>query len=296
MAKRILSVRRVLWSSGLLVVGLFVALVVFSGCMSFEMKDAEVRELFTSRGQSVPVFFEHKDAEGSVFVAKTGTGPSVVFVHGSPGTWDNYAHVLSDESLNSRYTLVAVDRPGFGRSLPKGAEPSLEVQARRIREAVVAAGVPMPAVWVGHSLGGPVVARLAADSPEVVAGLVLVAPSMDPKLEIRRWYNWAAKFPLVKWGLSREWRNSNEEIFPLRAELELLEKKLGTIRVPTIVLQGDSDELVPKENAEYVKREMPEGVAEVRMLEGVNHFIPWTNTDEMKQAVDDVWAKAKEGQ
>lgn len=274
---------------GVLLALFFTISIGFSGCMSFQMKDAEVEQHFASRGQRLPTYFEHRDAEGVVFVAKVGEGPTVVFVHGSPGSWDNYAHMLSDPSLNDRFTLVAVDRPGFGRSLPKQAEPSLEVQARRIRDAVVAAGAPLPAVWLGHSLGGPVVARLAVDYPEAVSGLVLVAPSMDPELEERKWFNWVGKFPLVKWGLSRAWRNSNEEIFPLRSELVKLGAKLGGLRAPTVVVQGDRDQLVPKENADYVKRAMPEGVVELRILEGVNHFIPWSQPEELKSAIDRVF-------
>jgi pimeloyl-ACP methyl ester carboxylesterase len=38
-------------------------------------------------------------------------------------------------------------------------------------------------ILVGHSLGGPVAARLAMDYPDEVGGLILVAPSIDPELE-----------------------------------------------------------------------------------------------------------------
>ncbi|MDQ8180511.1 alpha/beta hydrolase [Pelagicoccus sp. SDUM812005] len=256
--------------------------------MSLQMAEEEIQAHFSSRGQPAPVYFEHQDAEGSVFLARTGAGPTVVFMHGSPGSWDAFVHLLSDAELNARFTLVSVDRPGFGRTRPKGAEVSIEVQARRIRDAVKASGVALPAIWVGHSLGGPVVARLAADFPDSVSGMVLVAPSMDPNLEKRQWYNWVGKFPLVRWGLSREWRNSNDEIFPLKGELELLQPKLAGLQVPCVVLQGDRDDLVPKENADYVKRELPPGVVELRILEGANHFLPWTRPEEIKRAVQDL--------
>ena len=260
----------------------------FSGCMSFQMKEAEVREFFDSRGQEAPTFFRHRDALGEIFGAWSGTGerPTVVFVHGSPGSWDNFAHMLANEALTRRYTLVAVDRPGFGRSLPRGPEPSIQTQAKRTHDAVVASGAPLPAVWLGHSLGGPVVARIAIDFPESVSGLILIAPSIDPELEQRRWYNWLAKFPLIKWGLSREWRNSNEEIFPLKRELTALAEELGRIQSPTIVLHGDQDSLVPPANAEFVQRRFVSAPVELRLLEGVDHFIPWSDPEEMIRAMD----------
>lgn len=256
-----------------------------SGCVSLRMSDSEIEEHFRERGQEVPRFFEHRDDVGSIFVARTGTGPGVVFVHGSPGSWTDFVQMFSDSGFNSAFSITGVDRPGFGASKPKVAEPSLEVQAERIVSAVRASGAPLPAIWVGHSLGGPVVSRLAADYPDAVAGLVLVAPSMDPELEKRRWYNWLAAFPLIRWGLSHEWRNSNDEIFPHKAQLERLREKLGSVSSPTIVIQGDQDTLVPLGNAHYVARELPSGVVELRILEGVNHFIPWSHPEAIKEAV-----------
>ncbi len=291
MAKRFLTWRKTATGTlGLLLLS-FVVSASFSGCMSLQMKESEVVAHFEERSQELPVYFEHQDQQGSVFLARTGKGPTVVFVHGSPGSWDNFIHMLSDERMNSQFTLVSVDRPGFGKTRPNGAETSIETQARRIRDAVKASGASLPAIWVGHSLGGPVVARVAVDFPEDVSGMVLVAPSMDPELEKRKWFNWVGKFPLVRWGLSREWRSSNDEIWPLKGQLERLRPKLGEVRAPTIVIQGDRDQLVPMANAAYVEREMPDGVVELRILEGVNHFIPWSDPEEIERAIGDLGEK-----
>ena len=257
------------------------------------MEASEVIRHFESQGLPLPEFFDHAVDEGSIHVAKTGDGkrPTVVFVHGSPGSWDNFIHMLSDEELTSRYTVVAVDRPGFGRTLPKGPEPSLKVQARRIHRAVVGSGAPMPAIWIGHSLGGPVIARLAIDYPESVSGLVLAAPSMDPELEKKKWFNYVAKVPPIKWGLSREWRNSNEEIFPHKEELALLANDLEKLKANTIVVHGDKDSLVPVENADYVKERLKSAKVELRILKGVDHFTPWTHPWELKDAAHSLAAE-----
>jgi len=59
-------------------------------------------------------------------------------------------------------------------------------QSRQIYEALSANGVSGNAVLIGHSLGGPVVARMAADYPDFVKGLVLVAPGISPVLRVLR--------------------------------------------------------------------------------------------------------------
>jgi pimeloyl-ACP methyl ester carboxylesterase len=38
-------------------------------------------------------------------------------------------------------------------------------------------------ILVGHSLGGPLIARMTMDYPELIDGLVFVAGSVAPKLE-----------------------------------------------------------------------------------------------------------------
>ena len=42
------------------------------------------------------------------------TGPLVVFIHGSPGSWESWAHFFKNESLLMKYQLIAFDRYGYG--------------------------------------------------------------------------------------------------------------------------------------------------------------------------------------
>ena len=60
------------------------------------------------------------------------------------------------------------------------------------------------------------------------------------------------------------------------------------IKSRSIVIQGKKDMLVPWENGEFAKRMLPEEQLEVRYLEGVNHFIPWSHPQTIVQAVLDL--------
>ncbi len=256
--------------------------------MSFSITDEEAAERFRARDLEPPTFATQDTDPGSIHLVSVGDGEDVVvFVHGSPGSWSAFIGFLMDRELRKSGRLISVDRPGFGLSKPLRAVPSIGEQSRRLREALAQIGVSRNAILVGHSLAGPVIARMALDDPELVKGLVLVAPSMDPDLEKRKWYNYAAKFPLVKWSISKDWANSNDEIFPHRKELVELAKRLPMVDTPTIVIQGMEDELVPPGNADYVERMMSGAERlEVWRIEGLNHFVPWRRPDLIVKAIE----------
>jgi pimeloyl-ACP methyl ester carboxylesterase len=71
---------------------------------------------------------------------------------------------------------VAYDRPGMGHTeeRPAGSD-TLAMQARVAAGVIEASGLKKPVV-VAHSWGGAVALRLALDRPDLVSGLVLIAP------------------------------------------------------------------------------------------------------------------------
>jgi pimeloyl-ACP methyl ester carboxylesterase len=211
--------------------------------------------------------------------------PTVLFVHGSPGSWDAFIGFLGDEKLAARAHLVSVDRPGFGGSGRGHAEPSLARQAAALAQVLAADPAGLPAIVVGHSLGGPIVAQLAVDDPRSVAGLVLVAPSIDPALEEHRWFNVAASWWVVDWLLPLDMVTSNREIWPLKGELEKLLPRWSEIRVPVTVIQGTADELVSPANADFAERVLDHAPVDVQRYSGVGHLIPWQHPRLIEEAV-----------
>ncbi len=277
---------------GLVILGLTVVFLGsgFSGCMSFSITEEEAAAQFRAHGLDPPSFETRETNPGSIHFVSVGEGEnSIVFVHGSPGSWSAFIRFLMNEDLRESGRLISVDRPGFGLSKPLKAVPSIEEQSRRIHEALSQSGVSKNVVLVGHSLAGPVIARMAFDYPDFVKGLILVAPSMDPELEKRKWYNYVAKFPLVKWSISKDWANSNDEIFPHKSELIELAELLPKLDTPTIVIQGMEDELVPPGNADYVEKIMS-GMdrLEIWRIEGLNHFVPWRRPDLIDKAIGEL--------
>jgi len=91
-----------------------------------------------------------------------------------------------------------MDRPGHGHSERPDKAETLAVQAEQAAGVLRALAPGEPAIVVGHSFGGAVSLRLALDHPELVAGLVLLAPvSHDWGGGGAAWYNKYAGHSLV---------------------------------------------------------------------------------------------------
>lgn len=212
----------------------------------------------------------------SVGVLRKGIEPgAVVYIHGTPGTADNWAAYLRDPVDGA--PAIAIDRLGFGASKGSGAVVSFADQAGAIAEVIRQQAASKPVV-VGHSLGGPIAARLAADHPDLVGGLVLVAASLDPALESPRWFNYALAFPPVGWCFPNGILHSNDEIFAAEQETESLQAVLARVTCPVHLVHGEQDQLVPFANMDYAERELTSAAAVTRYaLPGQDHFVIWTD-------------------
>ncbi len=100
--------------------------------------------------------------------------PALIMLHGfgsSLHTWEPWA-----QALETRYRVIRLDLPGAGLT---GADPSGDYSDERGVRIVTALmdqlGVPR-ATLIGHSMGGRLAWRMAADVPARVDKLVLVAP------------------------------------------------------------------------------------------------------------------------
>ncbi len=271
---------------------LFISVVAMTflldGCMQFRMSKSELEAYFKDKPYKGTL---HQIREGYRVINYLTVGsdslPLIVFVHGSPGSLGDFIRFMGDTTLVTKAQLISVDRPGFGSSNFGLAEPSLSRQAALLKP-VLQAHARGPVILVGHSLGGPLIARMAMDYPQLIDGLIMVAPSIDPDLEPNEWFRYPFATPFLRWILPRSIRASNDEIYHLKPELQEMLPLWKNITKPTIVIQGDKDELVPPGNADFARRMMSHSKVDVRMKGGMNHFVPWTNPELIQQAVVDM--------
>lgn len=105
---------------------------------------------------------------------KDPAAPTVVMVHGFTGSKENWYPLA--ESLRGPYRLVIPDLPGWGESQRlAGADYGFKAQAARL--AAFLSHVRRdgsPVVLLGHSMGGGIVAIVAAEHPDLVARVALI--------------------------------------------------------------------------------------------------------------------------
>ena len=241
--------------------------------------------------------------------------PVIVFVHGLSGTWQNW--LLNIPAFMDSHRVIAPDLPGFGESPMPREKISIKVYARILDALLRSLGVES-AVVVGNSMGGFVAAELAISFATRVERLVLVSAaglsieeaSRAPLLAGARVWAGTATW-LGARGQSVITRPRARRLglqmivrYPEKLSPELtyeitrgagtagfvpameallsygFRDQLSRIEVPTLVVWGRNDMLVPRGDArEYVRligdnarREMFEDTGHLSMVERPSRF------------------------
>lgn len=119
-----------------------------------------------------------------------GQGRGLVLIHGTGAdAQSNWAHLVPQ--LASDWRVIRPNYSGSGRTRDSGGALTMAQVAGQVMAAARAAG-PGPYVFVGYSLGAAIAAYIAAEYPDEVRALVLLAgfASGDDtrfKLEFELW-------------------------------------------------------------------------------------------------------------
>jgi len=192
-----------------------------------------------------------------------GEGEPVVLVHGLSGSTRWWIRNIA--ALAREYRVYLVDLPGFGAM-------------RRLRHHfVLAEAAAWLAAWMkavgleeahlgGHSMGGYVCLRLAAQRPEAVRRLVLVAPAGVPArrplfghlvpLLLAARHATPSFLPVLAYDAVRTgpvtlWRAARDLL------AEDVREDLRSIEAPTLLIWGEKDPLIPPAVGDLLREEIP---------------------------------------
>ena len=227
-----------------------------------------------------------------------GEGEPVLLLHGFGGDKDHWTRFAGE--LTDSVRVIAVDLPGFGES---SRDPSwkydVPAQIERIHAFMAALGIESFHLG-GNSMGGMIAARYAVVHPEQVKSLTLFAPggvmSAKPSELQAMWksgknpllvenaegFGELMKFvfsepPWVPQSIlehlarraARDKPLHEKVLADLLAAAEPLEKSIGEVKAPVLVVWGDQDRLLHVSGAEVIHSLLP--ASRIEVMPGVGH-------------------------
>lgn len=204
--------------------------------------------------------------------------PALLLIHGAPGGIFDWLGVAKNKAIYDQYRLLIPERPGYGATKPRGAEPSIEKQAERLLE--VLDHETQEAVVMGHSYGGPIAVIMGAMKPEKISRIYGVSGQYDPDNEITFGISYVINFKLFAYLLPRFiWIANVEKLTHPNALREIM-PTYQKIKVPIVLIHGDKDSLVPYENSSFLLNHL-NGNAEMITMKGKDHPIHMQEADAM---------------
>ena len=224
---------------------------------------------------------------------------TLVFVHGAGGNhllW-NYQRKFFEHS----YNVIAIDLPGHGEAGDEG-EVSVGAYAGHLLHLVRA--LPGEAFCLsGHSMGGAISQEFALLYPQYVEALVLVATGARLRV-----------LPEILEGIQERFEETVNSMcgyaFSKKASSNMIQKgietllqarpttlhgdfaacdrfdvmdRVGTIRVPTLVVCGGDDVLTPPKYAQFLAEKI-QG-ARLEIIGGAGHMVMLEKPDEFNSRI-----------
>ena len=274
----------------LLLIGVILAASLALGRVSHEVESARDTEYLELEGTWVRYNI-------------IGGGPPVLLVHGwlsSSRIWEQLAARLAQ-----RFTVYTLDLSGFGESDKPHSGYGVRNGSRLLYAFCAHFGLTRTNV-IGHDLGGNMAIKLAADHPDVVGRLVLVATPADENQIDLPTTLWLATLPVLgpifytlgrlAQPVRRLWmrpfvadpRDLSEEVVedagrstPAAASKTLavarreisggrLARQAGIVKTPLLLIAGEEDQIVDPQAVGVWARSVEQ--AEICLLEGCGHL------------------------
>jgi pimeloyl-ACP methyl ester carboxylesterase len=255
---------------------------------------------------------------GPIHFREAGEGEPIVFVHGLVGDFTHFEHVAR-RLVDSGRRVIGIDLPGCGASHKRRERHDLNGYARDVLTLLDELDVPS-AVLAGHSAGGAIVTEAALRAPGRVSKLVLfssaglrrypVATHTAARAVLRPWLlersldrlamplldlvmkdknQYTQKFiadalDRPKQPASAEMARVMSDLVPDLIQASVLDRA-HNLRMPVLLMWGDTDRLIPRESADLLARRLVNG--RLVKLPGCGHMPmierPEVVTDELER-------------
>jgi pimeloyl-ACP methyl ester carboxylesterase len=224
-----------------------------------------------------------------------GSGPPIVLIHGLGSRAEDWANIMP-QLVHGGHRVYAIDMLGYGRSArPRDAAYSIPQEAGIVEKFIAGQNLGQTDLG-GWSMGGWVATRVALDEPEHVRRLALYdSAGLRFDLPFKASLFWpdtpealAQLNDLLSPGrgehipsivahdilrlVRRNGWISQHSMDSMLTGADLLDGKLGALKMPVLIVWGRQDQLTPVSLAYIFHAQMPQSVLEI--YDGCGHLAP----------------------
>lgn len=218
--------------------------------------------------------------------------PAILLLHGGGGSSDHWGHLVRD--LARDHHVLVIDSRGQGRSTQDGKSISYQQMADDVLGVLDHLQVEKTAI-AGWSDGANIGFYLALKNPGRFSTLIAFAgnatpagyqPNANPSTmaayiartrdEYRKLSPHPARYGAVMAALSVMWKT----------QPALTRQELAAIKVRTLVLHAEHDEVIRRAHSEEIAAQIPG--ARLILLSGVSHFAIFQDPDAFTKTVREI--------
>jgi pimeloyl-ACP methyl ester carboxylesterase len=225
-----------------------------------------------------------------IYYAEFGRGDPVILLHGGLGNIEQFGNQI--RALEARYKVIALDSRGHGRSTRSAAPLSYHLMADDVLGVMDYLRIPKAAV-IGWSDGGIVGLDLAIYHPDRLTKLVAIAAnysvsglrnSKTKSVTLTKYYM-SVRSDYQR--LSSTPKDYDNFLVAMRAmwhsQPEYTPALLRSIHIPTLIIDGEYDELVQREHTEKLAHLIPG--AKLVIIPESSHFVMFQRPEVLNQAI-----------
>ena len=256
------------------------------------------------------MFIPHNSAQ--LYTVEFGSGPRTILAHGGwTGSWELWAGPFN--FLSKSWRTVAYDHRGTGATIAPVESISIENMVDDLFTVMDKMNIER-CVLAAESAGGIVAVTAALQHPNRFEGLVLVdallhnendgsdaafieglktnfketiggfADTCVPESELN-------SAEIRSWGkkiLARATTESAVRLLECTDGIDL-RPQVAQIQMPTLILHGDQDALVPCSDSEYMASQIP--ISHLHVIKGAGHVPTMTRPDEVANEINQYFSK-----
>jgi len=232
-------------------------------------------------------------SEGAeIYYATYGSGDPVVLLHGGLGNADHWSNQVP-ALVEAKHRVIVMDSRGQGRSTRSAAKISYAAMAGDVIAVMDKLELPQASI-VGWSDGGEMAMKLAIAHPERVTKLFVFGANYNsegskPRRNGRNaaFDAYAVKCRADYQKLSKTPKQFDESInwlLPIwRNPMGFTKDQLKSIQAPTVIADGDHDEVIQMAQIEEMVTLIPH--AKKVVFGDASHFALWQDPESFNKAL-----------